>query len=65
MIIGQADEVYAQADMIIKVKEPIEPEYKLIKKEQLVFTYFHFASYEPLTRAMMESGGRVPGLRNR
>ena len=42
--------------MIIKVKEPIEPEYKLIKKDQLVFTYFHFASYEPLTNAMIESG---------
>jgi alanine dehydrogenase len=42
--------------MIIKVKEPIEPEYKLIKKDQLVFTYFHFASYEPLTHAMIDSG---------
>jgi alanine dehydrogenase len=41
--------------MIIKVKEPIEPEYKLIKEDQLVFTYFHFASYEPLTKAMIES----------
>ncbi len=55
-IIDQAAEVYQQAEMIIKVKEPVEQEYKLIKKEQLVFTYFHFASYEPLTRAMMESG---------
>jgi alanine dehydrogenase len=42
--------------MIIKVKEPIEPEYKLIKPDQLVFTYFHFASSEPLTKAMIESG---------
>jgi alanine dehydrogenase len=41
--------------MIMKVKEPIEQEYKLIKKDQLVFTYFHFASYEPLTKAMIES----------
>jgi alanine dehydrogenase len=41
--------------MIIKVKEPIEPEYKLIKEGQLVFTYFHFASYEPLTKAMVQS----------
>ncbi|MEM1407582.1 MAG: alanine dehydrogenase [Bacteroidota bacterium] len=47
---------YEIAEMILKVKEPIEPEYKLIKKDQLVFTYFHFASYEPLTKAMMESG---------
>ena len=49
------EETYAIAEMIIKVKEPIEPEYKLIKKDQLVFTYFHFASHEPLTLAMMES----------
>lgn len=39
----------------MKVKEPIEKEYKLIKKDQLVFTYFHFASYEPLTKAMIEN----------
>lgn len=50
------EEVYDIAEMIIKVKEPIEPEYKLIKKDQLVFTYFHFASYEPLTHAMIDSG---------
>jgi alanine dehydrogenase len=50
------EEVYAIADMIIKVKEPIESEYKLIKKDQLLFTYFHFASYEPLTNAMIASG---------
>ncbi len=50
------EEVYDIAEMIVKVKEPIEPEYKLIKENQLVFTYFHFASYEPLTKAMMESG---------
>lgn len=49
------EEVYGVAEMIMKVKEPIEPEYKLIKKGQLVFTYFHFASYEPLTKAMVES----------
>lgn len=50
------EEVYAIAEMIVKVKEPIESEYKLIKKDQLLFTYFHFASYEPLTKAMIESG---------
>ena len=50
------EEVYQIAEMIIKVKEPIESEYKLIKKDQLVFTYFHFASYEPLTHAMIDSG---------
>jgi alanine dehydrogenase len=51
-----AEEVFSIAEMIMKVKEPIEQEYKLIKKDQLVFTYFHFASYEPLTKAMINSG---------
>lgn len=55
-LINDAAEVFSLAEMIIKVKEPIEQEYKLIKKDQLVFTYFHFASYEPLTKAMIESG---------
>lgn len=50
------EEVYEIAEMIVKVKEPIESEYKLVRKDQLVFTYFHFASHEPLTRAMMDSG---------
>jgi len=49
------EEVYDIAEMIMKVKEPIEAEYKLIKEDQLVFTYFHFASYEPLTKAMIDS----------
>lgn len=49
-------DVFGLAEMIIKVKEPIEQEYKLIRHEQLVFTYFHFASYEPLTTAMIASG---------
>lgn len=47
--------VYAQSDMIVKVKEPIEPEYPLIRRGQVVFTYFHFASDLPLTKAMMKS----------
>lgn len=50
------EETYEVAEMIIKVKEPIVSEYNLIKKDQLVFTYFHFASSEPLTNAMIESG---------
>ncbi|MTI39901.1 alanine dehydrogenase [Fulvivirga lutimaris] len=54
-ILPSIEETYAIAEMIMKVKEPIEPEYKLIKEDQLVFTYFHFASYEPLTKAMIES----------
>jgi len=54
-ILPTIDEVYAIAEMIIKVKEPIEPEYKLIKKGQILYTYFHFASCEPLLKAMIES----------
>jgi len=45
--------VYKIAEMIVKVKEPIEVEYDLIKEGQLLFTYFHFASSEPLTHAMI------------
>lgn len=55
-MLATIEEVYAIAEMIVKVKEPIESEYKLIKKGQLLFTYFHFASYEPLTNAMIASG---------
>ncbi|MES2778708.1 MAG: alanine dehydrogenase [Bacteroidota bacterium] len=48
-------EIYKKAEMIIKVKEPIKQEYALIREGQLLFTYFHFASYEPLTKAMIKS----------
>lgn len=54
IILSTIEEVYAISDMIIKVKEPIESEYSLIKKDQLLFTYFHFASSEALTKAMIE-----------
>lgn len=53
---GSIEEIYSTAEMIVKVKEPIEPEYSLVKPGQLLFTYFHFASEEKLTRAMMQSG---------
>lgn len=55
-ILPTIEEVYAVADMIIKVKEPIEPEYKLCRRGQVIFTYFHFASDRPLLDAMVESG---------
>ncbi len=54
-ILPTIEDTYAIAEMIIKVKEPIEREYNLIKEDQLLFTYFHFASYEPLTEAMIKS----------
>lgn len=55
-ILPTIEDVYERSDMIVKVKEPIEEEYELVKKDQIVFTYFHFASSEKLTRAMIESG---------
>lgn len=55
-ILPTIGEVYAAAEMILKVKEPIESEYGLVRAGQLVFTYFHFASSEALTRAMLASG---------
>lgn len=54
-IIDTIEEVYASADMIVKVKEPIEAEYPLIQSHHVVFTYFHFASSEALTKAMLKS----------
>lgn len=54
-ILDTIEEVYDASKMIVKVKEPIKEEYGLIKSDHVVFTYFHFASSEPLTRAMIES----------
>ena len=53
-ILPTIEAVYEIAEMIVKVKEPIASEYALIKENQLLFTYFHFASSEPLTHAMIE-----------
>lgn len=55
-ILPTIGEIYQIAEMIVKVKEPISSEYSLVRKGQLLFTYFHFASEEKLTLAMMESG---------
>ncbi|MBX9929324.1 MAG: alanine dehydrogenase [Gemmatimonadaceae bacterium] len=55
-IVPNVDDVWAQADMIIKVKEPIEPEWKRMRKGQTIFTYFHFAADEKLTKAHIDSG---------
>ena len=55
-ILPTMEEVYASADMIVKVKEPIAPEYPLIKRGQVVFTYFHFACDLELTEAMLQNG---------
>lgn len=55
IILDTIEEVYASGEMIVKVKEPIEEEYPLIQSHHVVFTYFHFASSEPLTKAMLKS----------
>src|SRR5437016_2650342 len=49
-------ECFARAQMVVKVKEPIREEYGLIRKDQVVFTYFHFAASKELTDAMIKSG---------
>jgi alanine dehydrogenase len=56
-IVSTAPEVYAAAEMVMKVKEPIKQEYKLVRDGQIVFTYFHFAASKELTEAMMKSKG--------
>lgn len=53
------DEVFARAEMIVKVKEPVASEYPLMRTGQLLFTYLHLAADEPLTRAMIEGGVRA------
>jgi alanine dehydrogenase len=54
-ILDTIGQVYSMSDMIVKVKEPIEEEYSLVQKGQIIFTYFHFASSERLTQAMVNS----------
>jgi alanine dehydrogenase len=54
-ILNSMEEVYSKSEMIVKVKEPIAIEYPLIRENQIVFTYFHFASSEELTKAMIKS----------
>ena len=55
-ILPTIEAVYRECDMIVKVKEPIEPEYELVRPSQLLFTYFHFACEKELTDAMLKSG---------
>ncbi|CAM3556490.1 alanine dehydrogenase [Zobellia roscoffensis] len=55
LILDTIGQVYGISEMIVKVKEPMAEEYDLVQPDQIVFTYFHFASSEPLTKAMIES----------
>jgi alanine dehydrogenase len=55
-LVGQAEEIFATADLVVKVKEPQASEIALLREGQLVFTYFHFAADEALTRGVLASG---------
>jgi alanine dehydrogenase len=55
-IVASADVIWKQADLIVKVKEPLPEEWPLMRPGQIVFTYFHFAADEALTQAVMKSG---------
>ena len=54
-ICDSIEDVYSVSEMIIKVKEPLKKEYSLIKKNQIIYTFFHFASSKELTEAMIKS----------
>lgn len=58
-IVKSADVVFADADMIVKVKEPVRSEYDKLRSGQILFTYLHLAADEPLTRALMKSNARA------
>src|SRR5262245_287756 len=55
-IVDGAEAIWRQADLVVKVKEPLQEEWLLLRAGQIVFTYFHFAADEELTRAVMKSG---------
>jgi alanine dehydrogenase len=52
----EVDDVWADSELLLKVKEPIEPEYERMHEGLVLFTYLHIAADEPLTRALLESG---------
>ena len=55
-IVDQAKEVFARGDMVVKVKEPLEAEFPLLRKGQILFTYLHLAASKSLTQALLKSG---------
>src|SRR5215469_5342332 len=55
-IVEQARDVFARADMIVKVKEPLKVEFPLLRGGQILFTYLHLAASKPLTEALLKSG---------
>jgi alanine dehydrogenase len=55
-VLASADDVWAEGDLVLKVKEPIAAEYPRLRADQVLFTYLHLAADEPLTKALMDSG---------
>ena len=55
-VIASVDDVWADSELLLKVKEPVEPEYGRLRDGLVLFTYLHIAADEPLTRALLESG---------
>ena len=55
-IVDQAKDVFSRAEMIVKVKEPLDAEFSLLRKGQILFTYLHLAASKPLTEALLKSG---------
>lgn len=56
-IVGSIEDIYGESDLVVKVKEPLEAEYPLLREEQVLFCYFHFAASRELTAAVQEAGG--------
>ncbi|MCL2436760.1 MAG: alanine dehydrogenase [Clostridiales bacterium] len=57
-IVATGKAVWDQADMIVKVKEPLEAEYPFMRKDQIIYTYLHLAAERPLTEALLKSGAK-------
>src|SRR3954452_22571082 len=55
-IIGSADDVWAEADLVLKVKEPVPEEYHRMRGDQVLFTYLHLAASRECTQALVDSG---------
>jgi len=58
-IVPTGKDVWDKADMVVKVKEPLEPEFELMRKDQIIYTYLHLAAEGPLTHALVKSGAKA------
>ncbi|MCV5960123.1 alanine dehydrogenase, partial [Escherichia coli] len=56
-IVASAEEIFALAEMIVKVKEPLPAEYRLLREDQILFTYLHLAADRAQTDGLIQSGG--------